>query len=153
VTILGCKKDLQEFDVVDDSTSSTKDNSDAESIFSDMKKGVEQAAYDEGRSGKKSSYSFGAFSNVSIVPSWSDTATWPKIMTIDFGATNCTGNNGVNRRGQLVITLTERYRHLGSMLTVQPQDYFINDLKVEGTKTLTNNGDISNNHLSYSVDE
>jgi hypothetical protein len=54
VTILGCKKDLQEFDVVDDPTSSTKDNRVTESIFSDIKKGVEQAAYDEGRLGKKS---------------------------------------------------------------------------------------------------
>jgi hypothetical protein len=74
-------------------------------------------------------------------------------MTIDFVATNCTGNNGVNSRGQLVITLTDRSRNVGSMLTVQPQDYFINDVKLDGTKRLTNNGDNSTNHLSYSVDE
>jgi hypothetical protein len=151
VTISSCKKDGKEVFELDNSTTSSKDNSEAENIFSDMKKIVEEAADDEGKSGKKAGYTFGSCAIVSISPAWSDSTIWPKIMTIDFGTANCTGNNGVYRRGKLLVTLTDRFRDLGSVLTVQPQNYYANDVKVEGTKTLTSNGYNSNNNLSYSV--
>jgi len=73
------------------------------------------------------------------------------VMEIDFGSTNCAGAYGINRRGKLVVTLTDKYRNVGSVLTVQPQNYFINDVKVEGTKTITNNGYNASNNLVYIV--
>ena len=60
VLLVGCKKDKDEVVELDNSTTSSKDNSDAENIFSDMKKVVEEAADDEGMSGKKAGYTFGA---------------------------------------------------------------------------------------------
>ena len=152
--MFSCKKDKE---VIENSTISSTDNGAAENIFADMKKVVEEAADDEGQSAKFSgndksgAFTFGASATVTTVPAWGDT-TFPKVMTIDFGSTNCTGSYGVNRRGKLVVTLTDRYRNAGSVLTVQPQNYYVNDIKVEGTKTLTNNGYNASNHLEYTVD-
>ncbi|MBL4592548.1 MAG: hypothetical protein JKX68_01890 [Flavobacteriales bacterium] len=151
LTIYSCKK--EETTIIDNSTISSKDNGAAENLFADIKKVVEEAADDEGQSGRtasESAYSFGSCATVSITPAWGDT-TWPKVMEIDFGPTNCAGVYGINRRGKLIVTLTDRYRNVGSVLTVQTQNYFINDVKVEGTKTLTNNGYNLNNHLEYIV--
>jgi hypothetical protein len=144
-----CKKDEEE--KVDNETTTAQDNAISQNAFDDMKKVVEEAADDEGNTTAKTSFSFGACATVNITPAWSDTATWPKTMTIDFGATNCTGNNGVNRRGKLIVTLSDRFRNSGSVLTVQPQGYYVNDHLVEGTKTITNNGRNSSNNLTFTV--
>jgi hypothetical protein len=152
IVLSSCRKDK---DIeVDSSTQSSTDNGAAENIFLDIKKVVEEAADDEGQTAKfgneGKAYTFGACATVSTVPAWGN-PTFPKTMTIDFGATNCTGYNGVNRRGQLIVTITDHYRNAGSVLTVQPQNLYINDVRVDGTKSLTNNGYNSNNHLEYAV--
>ena len=147
-----CKKD--EDSVFDNTTTSAQDNGAAENAFADIKRVVEEAADDEGQSNRLArggSYSFGNCATVTINPAWIDT-TWPKQMEIDFGATNCTGVYGVNRRGKLQVTLTDRYRNPGSILTIQPQNYFVNDVKVEGTKTITNIGLNANGNFEFAVD-
>ncbi|GAB4257281.1 MAG: hypothetical protein Kow0079_14470 [Vicingaceae bacterium] len=134
-------------------TTTTADNSTAENLFNDVKRVVEEAANDEGQSAKlagSTGYTFGSCATVTVSPAWNDTI-WPKTMTIDFGSTNCTGYYGVKRRGKLVVTMTDRYRNAGSKLTVTPVNYYVNDYKVEGTKTLTNNGRNSAGNLTYTV--
>lgn len=152
IVLSSCRKD-KDMDV-DSSTQSSTDNGAAENIFLDIKKVVEEAVDDEGQTAKfgneGKAYTFGACATVTTVPAWGN-PTFPKTMTIDFGSTNCTGYNGVNRRGQLIISITDHYRTAGSILTVQPQNLYINDVRVDGTKTLTNNGYNSNNHLEYVV--
>ena len=146
--IVSCNKENET--VIDNTSVASKDNSTSENLFTDIKKVVEEAADDQGQS-SKAAYSFGACATVTINPAWID-PTWPKVMEIDFGTANCTGAYGVNRRGKLVVTLTDVYRNTGSILTIQPQDYYINDIKVEGTKTITNNGYNANNNLEFTVD-
>ena len=153
VIISSCRKDKKTIDL---DTFSSQDNSTAENLFADIKKVVEEVANDEGESNKSlnnksNKYSFGSCATVSVSPAWTDTASWPKVITIDFGTSNCTGYYGVKRRGIITVSLTGRYRDPGSVLTVQLNNYYVNDYKVEGTKTLTNNGRNSNNNLSYSV--
>lgn len=150
VLLHSCKKDEK----VDNQTTSTQDNSIAQNLFQDIKKVVEEAANDEGASNtnKKAGYTFGNCATVSITPAWTDTATWPKVMTIDFGSTNCTDNYGTNRRGKLIVTLSDKYKNQGSILSVQPQNYYVNDYLVEGNKTLTNNGRNSANNLNWTVE-
>lgn len=154
LSLLACEKDGND-NVIDSTTTSSRDNTTAENMFADIKKVVEEAADDEGQTSKignnKSGYTFGTCATVTINPAWTS-PTWPKVMEIDFGTTNCTGNYGVARRGKLVVTLTGKYRDAGTTLTVQPQDYYVNDIKVEGTKTITNDGYNANNHLSFTVD-
>lgn len=144
-----CKKDKEE-EKIDNETTSAQDNALSQNMFDDIKKVVEEAAKDEGNT-NKAGFFFGTCAAVTITPAWIDTTTWSKTMTIDFGTTNCTGNDGINRRGVLTVTLSDRYVNAGSVLTVQPQNYYINDHLIEGTKTITNNGRNSSNNLSFTV--
>ncbi|MCB9174878.1 MAG: hypothetical protein H6589_09740 [Flavobacteriales bacterium] len=145
-----CKKDKEE-EKIDNETTSAQDNALSQNMFDDIKKVVEEAAKDEGNT-NKAGFFFGTCATVSISPNWIDSAQyWPKTMTIDFGTTNCTGTDGVNRRGVISVTLTDRYVNAGSVLTVQPQNYYINDHLIEGTKTITNNGRNSSGNLSFTV--
>lgn len=63
-----------------------------------------------------------------------------KIITIDFGSTNCLGHDGIYRRGKIIIHHTGKYRVEGSVIDISLDSYFVNDNKVEGTKTITNLG-------------
>ena len=60
-----------------------------------------------------------------------------KTVLIDFGtATTC--NDGRTRSGKIRITYTGRYMDAGSVITATPEEYFVNNVKVEGTKIITN---------------
>lgn len=150
LVIFSCKKDEKEDEKIDNQTTSSQDNAISQNMFDDIKKVVEEAAKDEGNTARAGLF-FGTCAAVSITPAWIDTTSWPKVMTIDFGTSNCTGNDGVNRRGKLIVTLTDRYVNPGSVLTVQPQNYYVNDHLIEGTKTITNNGRNGSNNLSFTV--
>lgn len=144
-----CKKDEEE-EKIDNETTTAQDNALAQNVFDDMKKVVEEAV--ENDSTAKASFSFGACANVTVTPAWADTATWPKTVTIDFGTTNCTGTSGVRRRGKLTVVLSARYRNQGSVLSVTPTNYYVNDFLVEGSKTITNLGRNASNNLHFSVE-
>lgn len=64
-----------------------------------------------------------------------DTAA--KTILIDFG-TGTTCNDSRTRSGKIRISYTGRYIEPGSIITAVPEDYFVNNVKVEGTKTITN---------------
>ena len=69
-----------------------------------------------------------------------DTTATPRTMLIDFGTSNCLGNDGRNRRGRLLVTYTGPYRAPGTVITITPQDYYVNDHHVQGSKVVTNVG-------------
>ncbi len=133
------------------STYTSEDNSLAEASFDDVFHVTDEVAQDEGGVNKTHSYSFGACATVTLTPDLPDT-TFPKTLTIDFGASNCTGNDGVNRRGKITAVFTGKYRDQGTVITITTQDYYVNDYKVEGTKTVTNNGKNSANNTNFTID-
>jgi len=60
-----------------------------------------------------------------------------KTILIDFGtATTC--DDGRTRSGKIRIAYTGRYMQAGSIITATPENYFVNNVKVEGTKIVTN---------------
>ncbi|MFO0494691.1 MAG: hypothetical protein ACK50Y_04100 [Flavobacteriia bacterium] len=81
-----------------------------------------------------------------------DTAGTNKTITIDWGTSNCTCNDGKSRRGKLVSTFTGSYFAQGTVITHTPVDYYVNDNKVEGTKTVTNMGLNSSGQIYYNVE-
>ena len=76
-----------------------------------------------------------------------DLTTFPKTMTIDFGS-GCP-LNGITRKGKLIVNLTGKLRTAGSVLTVNFENYFVNEFKPEGTFSITNN--TTNNALSFTT--
>jgi hypothetical protein len=81
-----------------------------------------------------------------------DTTGTNKTITIDWGTSNCTCNDGKSRRGKLVSTFTGSYFAQGTVITHTPVDYYVNDNKVEGTKTVTNMGLNSSGQIYYNVE-
>jgi len=79
------------------------------------------------------------------------------MITIDFGTTNCTCKDGRKRRGKIIVTYTGAYTDPGSVHTITFEDFYQNDNKITGTKTVTNMGTNSsgqpffNVHISGSV--
>lgn len=107
------------------------DNARAEDYFADMLGAVDEAAEANG---------LRATDDACAPTVTFDTLAMPHTLTIDFGPVNCTAANGRMRRGILNVTFTGRYRDVGTVITIMPQDYYVNDNHVEGTKTVTNMG-------------
>ena len=76
---------------------------------------------------------------VTIASDATSTETHPKgVLTIDFGSTGCTDDKGNVRMGKLIFTYDGRRFEPGSTVTTTTENYFINGVKLEGTRTLTN---------------
>lgn len=80
-----------------------------------------------------------------------DTVSSPHSLTIDWGSSNCTCNDGKQRRGKIITTFTGSYYAQGTVITHTPVDYYVNDNKIEGTKTVTNMGPNSNGKPYYNI--
>ncbi|MBC7411908.1 MAG: hypothetical protein H7331_05575 [Bacteroidia bacterium] len=90
------------------------------------------------------------FANTCATLTW-DTISTPKKITVDFGATNCLCKDGINRRGKMIITYNGKYRTTGSINTITFNDFYEEDNKIEGTKTVTNNGLNGSSQMYWSI--
>ncbi len=147
-----CKKNK-----LDEVTTTTEDNKLVESLFDDVFKNMNEAAEEEnldgtGKMGVQMDYTFSSScATVTLVPPAWDTSqsppvwnnTFPKTLTLDFGTSNCMGNDGKNRRGRIVSVFTGKYNQAGTVITTILYDYHVNDYSVDGSKTVTNNGNNS----------
>ena len=70
----------------------------------------------------------------------------PDTIVIDFGPTNCLCQDNRNRRGKLQIVHQGHYFLAGSFRTITFDNYHVNDRKIEGTHTVTANGNSSGNY-------
>jgi len=64
--------------------------------------------------------------------------TFPKTISIDFGANGCTSVDGVSRKGKINITLSDYVHNPGATAVMTFENYYTAGYKVEGTITWTN---------------
>lgn len=81
-----------------------------------------------------------------------DTLSTPHSVTVDWGNTNCDCNDGKTRRGKIVTTFTGPYLAQGTILTHTPIDYYVNDIHIEGTRTVQNMGVNASNQPYFNVE-
>ncbi len=154
-----CRKDKDEDETYD--VSAAGDDALAENVFSDafaqVKDGM-QKAEDTIDGSKGISSIMGDTCIITISPCITLTiipfdTTWPKNLIIDFGTSNCQQYppSGRNRRGKILVHCTGRYRTTGSVITTTFDNYYVDDNKVEGTKTVTNTGRNTDSNLVYSI--
>lgn len=143
----GCRRDEE-----DNDTNAAGDNALAEAMFADVTNISDEA----GRTGSLTNYRIDPNSNAIL--SQCATITFDSIngadvdtLTIDFGTTNCTGNDGRNRRGKIIVQYSGAYRDSGSTHNISFDNYFVNDNQILGTKTVTNNGHNAAGNLVYSI--
>ncbi|NVO04014.1 MAG: hypothetical protein HXX09_15060 [Bacteroidetes bacterium] len=127
---ISCNKDESDKDQL-----AAQNNSDAENAFSDVFKQIDIVSKDT---------TLGVLGTINIscatVTMSPIGLTYPKTITIDYGTTNCEGTDGRFRRGKIIAVTTGKYRDSLTSITVTFDNYFLNDNKVFGTKTITNKG-------------
>lgn len=69
-----------------------------------------------------------------------DTSVSPRKLIIDFGTNNCKCDDNKYRRGKIIVTYTGKYFRQGTVVTQSFDNYFVNDHKIMGTRTITNKG-------------
>ncbi len=148
IFFISCRKETKKinFSLV------AKEHSVAQNLFDDVFKQVDRASklQDDSCNGQKTGEGVFVDGCKTITISSLD-AIFPKQIKVDFGTQNCMGNDGRNRRGILNFTITSWYRDSGCVITVVPNNYYVNDYKVQGTKTIINNGHNANGNLNYNV--
>lgn len=161
VAIASCKKEEENNNNNSNSNTSSDvtvatDNSLADGIFNDVQNISDQASrgnlifYSPQQPiGQKGEADYGKSSCATITH---DSISNPRLLTIDFGTTNCTCNDGKNRRGKIFVSYTGLYRDSASVHSITFEDYFVNDNQVLGTKTVTNKGHNSNGNLHFSIE-
>ena len=68
-----------------------------------------------------------------------DSITWPKTITVDFGD-GCIGLNGRVKKGKIIIVVSDKVTSQNYSRTITFENFYIDDFKVEGTKTITKSG-------------
>ncbi len=141
VLYTGCKKE----DKKPKNANSAADNAAADNAFAGIWKQISTVTDSSGAIRSMAS----ACATASITPY--DLTTWPKTVTIDFGTTNCLGNDGNYRRGVVTAVFTGRYQDSLTVITVTLSNYYHNDYHIQGTQTITNMGRNAAGHIVYRV--
>lgn len=134
-TLAGCKKEIADTD-----TTIALDNSIADGAFQDMMGVVNQEAATGGLSGLTGGTEYAKTLEDCPTTTFSEAiGVFPNTMTIDFGA-SCVGYMGVERSGKIIATFTGPYITEGTTISITTDNYYVNGSKVEGTKTVVNEG-------------
>lgn len=81
-----------------------------------------------------------------------DTSTLTRQIIIDFGVGCSLVDGGLLRQGKILVTKVGRYLQEGSVRTITFDDYYVEGNKIEGTKTITNNGRNEKDNLTYTIE-
>lgn len=79
-----------------------------------------------------------------------DETFWPRTVTIDYGE-GCIGPNGRTRSGKMIIIVNDRYINEGYYRVVTFEDFYVDGYKMEGQKTVSNEGVNENGNTYFSV--
>ncbi|MBL4652486.1 MAG: hypothetical protein JKY53_06415 [Flavobacteriales bacterium] len=154
VTLTSCKKKK-----LNKQTTSSEDNSTAESAFDDIFNVTDK--FDDTESDNNSyktvfwpndtTYAHTLYSCLTITKEFIDSTTFERIITFDFGTTDCTTGDGRKRTGKVIAHRTGKYRETGSTTVITTDNYTVDGYAVNGTRTVTNTGKNSDNKQQYKV--
>lgn len=147
LVIISCKKensqsgtDQQEEQVAQ---ASAEADAEAESTFGELFDDVMGVNNDVGVAG--SGVSFNRTDTLtpvnrcfSVTASYPNGTPFPVIITLDFGTVGCPGPDGRVRKGKVIIEYTGRLINAGSIATAHFENYYVDDVHVEGTHKITN---------------
>jgi len=142
----GCKKDKDETTA---DTEFASNNELSESSSNDAENFADDVAKGQGSGSFRTSSSESMMGGCATITH--DTVSNPRVMTIDFGTTNCVCNDGRSRRGKIVVTYSGKYFEAGSSKSMTFNEYYVNDNKVEGTKSIVNNGKNNSGHSTWTI--
>ena len=140
LTVVSCKKDKK--DTTQTDTSAAQNNYMAESAFDNATQWSDQAMAGH----LKSTLTDTVFMGTCVLATL-DLTSLPYSLVIDFGQVNCQCSDNLYRRGKILVQFNGSYWSQGTTITYTFQNYFVNDNQIIGTRTVTNMGRNSSNHL------
>ncbi|PLX01628.1 MAG: hypothetical protein C0594_12795 [Marinilabiliales bacterium] len=145
------QSDQKDEKAASDAVTVAKEETTTQFIFADVFNQVDKAVKETNgdlNGGSKSNKS--GYPNFSITPF--DLTSWPKTVTIDFGSQNYLCEDGIQRRGKIIVETSDWYANEDCITTISFDNYFVNNYKVEGLKTITNNGRNNAGNINYTVE-
>ena len=115
------------------------DEAQVASINDEVINSVDQYALEFENAGYKKVKSVINVDTVIVTVDNSDPKVFPKVITLDFG-NGFTGKRGNVLKGKIIVTISNRMSLAGSTRTITYDNFYVNDNKVAGVKTVTNNG-------------
>jgi hypothetical protein len=145
--VSACKKNRDDLD----DTTVASDNEQSETFSNDVMNIADNAAK-TGDAGFRTSSEQEVYEGLGKCATIThDTISNPRMLTIDFGPVNCLCADGRNRRGKIIVSYTGRYFEVGSVKTMNFENFYRNDNKLEGTRTITNNGLDNRGRLNWTI--
>jgi len=82
-----------------------------------------------------------------------DSVSFPKVATLDFGegCTRIFKNDTITLKGQIIVTITDHWFVTGSQHVITFNNFYINGVKLEGTRTITSKGLNDKNHFELGI--
>ena len=150
---MGCKKEKDEKPaIVDSDTEGAAENALAEGSFEDAGNISDQAAAGNLTSYLAPNNDSGERGLLSLCATITrDTVSTPRTITIDFGTSPCLCSDGRYRSGIINVSYSGHYRDSLSTHTITFNNYVVNGYKVEGSKSVTNNGHNNSGNLNFTI--
>lgn len=146
ISATSCKKAMQNRS----SMTSSDDSDKAEQVFSGVySTAVTEVASDELTRGNNRMAGVDSTSCKTVTVEH-DSTTGIRTRTVDFGD-GCVGLDGKTRSGKIIIVMNGRRIEAGSSFTVTFDNYYVDDYKVEGTKTVANGGLDANGNYHFTI--
>jgi hypothetical protein len=80
-----------------------------------------------------------------------DLTAVPYKLILDFGTANCLCEDGLYRRGKIIVSATTAFNDSLATLTTTLDNYFVNDNQITGTRVLTYKGHNQAGHPNWDV--
>lgn len=154
LTFAACKKDKQNTDDVAD-TIAVDENAQGDETFIDVFSDISTYSVindanftSEANTGLSKYVTLAESDEPSITISSKD-KNWPKTVTFDFR--NGINKNNIIKKGKIIAVYSQRFKTEGATVTLTFENYYVNDTKIEGTKTITNLGKNAAGNYTFSV--
>ncbi len=145
--VSACRKDRDDLD----DTTVASDNEQSETFSNDVMNIADNAAK-SGEAGLRTSSEQEVYEGLGQCATIThDTVSNPRMLTIDFGTVNCLCADGRNRRGKIIVSYTGRYFEIGAVKTMNFDNFYRNDNKLEGTRIITNNGLDAQGRMNWTI--
>jgi hypothetical protein len=74
---------------------------------------------------------------------------WPRNWTLDYGSENCELFSGLKKRGKIHVNISDFWRNESSIKEISFEDYYFNENKLQGIKSILNTGLNENGNLTF----
>jgi len=128
-----------------------KNNSYAENAFADIFKWVDDNHrwMEDSILGLGNSGTYVPMEGVNITYTPMDSLTYPKLLTINFGSAGVMCLDGKIRKGKIVAAITGRHNKQGTVITIIPNNFYVNEYFMEGNYKVSCTGTNSSNNLVF----